>query len=84
MVPEWYQTGIFNHLGEETQRRLCRQLGLPSLSPTGALKVERKFHSERPGLCTVYKETFLMQSLVVNGSICFCVELHRRVYEAVI
>ena len=28
VVPEWYQSGIFNPLGEETQRRLCRQLGL--------------------------------------------------------
>ena len=28
VVPEWYQSGIFNPLGEETQRCLCRQLRL--------------------------------------------------------
>ena len=35
MVPEWYQSGIFNPLGEETQRRLCRQLGLRFIKSNG-------------------------------------------------
>ena len=35
VVPEWYQSGIFNPLGEATQRRLCRQLGLRFIKSNG-------------------------------------------------
>ena len=35
VVHEWYQSGIFNPLGEETQRRLCRQLGLRFIKSNG-------------------------------------------------
>ena len=34
VVPEWYQSGIFNPLGE-TQRRLCRQLGMLFIKSNG-------------------------------------------------
>ena len=35
VVPEWYQSGIFNPLGEETQHRLCQQLGLRFIKSNG-------------------------------------------------
>ena len=61
--------------------RVRVNLAVNRLSPMGALEVERMFHSEHPGLCTAYKEMatvssvpFPMQSLGVNGSICFCIE----------
>ena len=77
VVPEWYQRGIFNPLGEETQRRLCRQLGLRFIKSNGCtgggtdvpLRAPRSI-KEMATACSVH---FPMKSLGVNGSICFSI-----------
>ena len=73
VVPEWYQSGIFNPLGEETQRRLCRQLGLRFITSNGCIGGGTDVPLRAPS--TAYKEmatvsSIPMQSLGVNGSIC--------------
>ena len=82
MVPEWYQSGIFNPLGEETQRRLCRQLGLRFIKSNGCtgggtdvpLRAPRSMHRiQGDGNCL-----FRAFSYAITGSerqhLCFCVE----------
>ena len=78
VVHEWYQSGIFNPLGEETQCRLCQQLGLHSIKSNGCTgggtDVPLRVWTAYKEMATVSSVPFPMQSLGVNGSICFCVE----------
>ena len=93
VVPEWYQSGIFNPLGEETQRRLCQQLGLRFIKSnrcTGGgmdvpLRAPRSMHRiQGDGYCL-----FRAFSYAITGSEQQHLflrraehENHRRVYEA--
>ena len=40
LISEWHQSAMFNPLEEETQRRLCRQLGLHFIKSNGCIKGE--------------------------------------------